>query len=83
MPLEVQGHTVQNFKALISGKIEPRWLKCGSTFMLYHALLKKAILLHTEGLVKTALASTVSGVAKVAMATSLFKSLLALNIQTA
>ena len=59
MPLEVQGHTVPHLKALISGKVEPRGLRCGSTFILYYALLKKAILLHTEGLVKTEMASTV------------------------
>ena len=51
MPLEVQAHTVPHLKALISGIMELRGLGCGSTFNLCHALLKKAILLHTEVLV--------------------------------
>ena len=53
MPLKVQGHTVPHWKALISDKLEPRGLRCGSTFILCYVLLKTAILLHTEGLVKT------------------------------
>ena len=60
MPLEVQGHTVPHLKALISGKSEPRGLRCGSTFILCYVLLKTAILLHTEGLVKTEMANTVT-----------------------
>ena len=32
---------------------EPRWLKCGSSYILCHALLKEAILLHKEALVKS------------------------------
>ena len=59
MPLEVQSHAVSPLKALISGKMEPRGLRCGSTFILCYALLKKPILLHTEGLVKTEMASAV------------------------
>ena len=51
MPLEVQGHTVSVLKALNCGKLEPRGLRCGSIFVLCHALLKKAILLHREGVV--------------------------------
>ena len=61
MPLEVQGHTVPHLKALISGKLEPSRLRCGSTFILCYVLPKTAILLHTEGLVKTEMASTVGG----------------------
>ena len=61
MPLKKHGCTIPHLKALISGKLEPRVLRCGSTFILYYALLKKAILLHTEGLVKTEMASTVGG----------------------
>ena len=64
MPLKVQGHIVPHLKGLISGKLEPRGLRCGSTFILYYALLKKAILLHTEGLVKTEMASTVPALKK-------------------
>ena len=59
MPVEVLGHTVPHLKALISGKLEPRGLSCGSTFILCYVLLKTAILLHTEDLVKTEMASTV------------------------
>ena len=59
MPFEVKGHTVSHLKALISGELEPRGLRCGSSFVLCNPLLKKAILLHKEGLSKTALASTV------------------------
>ena len=59
MPIEVQGHTVPHLKALINGKLEPRGLRCGSTFILCYVLLKTAILLHTKGLVKTEMASTV------------------------
>ena len=46
MPLEIQSYTVPHLKALISGKLEPRGLRFGSTFILCHALLNKAILLH-------------------------------------
>ena len=52
MSLEVQGHTVSLFEALISDFLEPRGLRYDSTFILCHFLLKIAILLHTEGLVK-------------------------------
>ena len=58
--LKLQGGTVPHLKALISSKLEPRRLSCGSTFILCYVLLKKAILVHTEGLVKTEMASTVS-----------------------
>ena len=47
-------------KALISGKLEPRELRSGNIFMLCHTLLKKSNLLHTKGLVKATLASTVN-----------------------
>ena len=59
MPLEVQGHTVPYLKAAISGKNEPIGLRCGSSFRVQRALLKSAILLHKEGLVKTAVPITV------------------------
>ena len=42
--------TVPHLKALISGKFETRGLRCGRIYVLCHALLSKAILLHTEGL---------------------------------
>ena len=48
MPLEIQSHTIPHLKALISGKMEPRRLRCGNTFILCHALLNTAILLHKE-----------------------------------
>ena len=52
MSLELKGHTVPCLKALISVDLEPRGLRCGSTFILFQILLKIAISLHTEGLVK-------------------------------
>ena len=58
MPLEVQGHTVPHLKALISGKLEPRGLRCGNTFILCYTLLKRAILLHKMRFVWLVLATT-------------------------
>ena len=46
MPLEI--HTVPHLKALISGNLEPRGLRWGSTFRVCQALLNTAILLHKE-----------------------------------
>ena len=51
MPLEIQCHTVPHLKALISGYVEPRELRCGSSFLFCHALLKNAIILQKEALV--------------------------------
>ena len=48
-----------HLKAVISGKYEPRGLKCGSTFRVCQTLLKSAVLLHKVGLVKTAVPITV------------------------
>ena len=48
----VQGHTVPHLKALMCGKMEPSGLRCGGIFILCYALLKIALLLHTEGFVK-------------------------------
>ena len=48
MPGEVQDYTVPHLKALISGKMEPRGLRWGSTFRVCQALLNTAILLHKE-----------------------------------
>ena len=59
MPLEVQGHRVPHMKALISGKLEPRGLRCGNTFILCYTLLKRAILLHKIRFVWLVLATTV------------------------
>ena len=59
MPLEVQGHTVPNLKALISDKLEPRGLRCGIILILCHALLNKTILLHKKGLVDSQMNATV------------------------
>ena len=61
MPLELQGHTVPHLKGLMCGKMEARKLRCGSIFILCHALLKNAILLHTEANVKYIKNSTVPG----------------------
>ena len=41
MPLQLQHYTVPHLKALISGKLEPRGLRCGSTFIQCYVLLKK------------------------------------------
>ena len=57
MPLQVQGHTVPHLKALIS---EPRGLRCDSNVRICQALLKSVVLLHREGLVKTAVPITVT-----------------------
>jgi hypothetical protein len=51
--LEVQGHKVPHLKALFSGCLKPRGLRCGSIFTLCDALLKFVILHHKEGLVTT------------------------------
>ena len=48
MPLEIQSHTVPHLKALISGNLEPRGLRWGSTFRVCQALFKSAVLLHKE-----------------------------------
>jgi hypothetical protein len=48
MPLEIQSHTVPHLKAFISGNVEPRGLRWGSTFRVCQALLKNAVLLHKE-----------------------------------
>ena len=48
MPLEIQSHTVLHLKALISGRMEPRRIRCGSIFILCHTLMNTAILLHKE-----------------------------------
>ena len=45
-PLEVYTHKRCHLKAVISGSLDLKGLRCGSTFTLYHALLKKAILHH-------------------------------------
>lgn len=47
-------------KALICGYLEPEGLGRGSTFKLYHALVKIGIFLHTEGFVDSHSATTVS-----------------------
>ena len=54
MPLEVHDHTVPHLKALISGKYEPRGLRCGSSSRVCQTLLKSAALQHKASLVKTA-----------------------------
>ena len=46
MPLEIQSHTIPHLKALISGKMEPRGLRWGSTFRVCQTLFKIAYLLH-------------------------------------
>ena len=48
MPLEIQSHTIPHLKALISGKMEPRGLRWGSTFRVCQTLFKSAYLLHKE-----------------------------------
>ena len=57
---DCHGSSRSSGKALIIGKLDQRELRCGIISILCHALLKKAILLHTEGLVKTEMASTVN-----------------------
>ena len=59
MPLEVQGHTVPHLKALISGKMEPRGLRCSSLFILCQTLWKNTSLLHKMRFVWLVLATTV------------------------
>ena len=55
------GHTWTDRREVGNSSLDllPRGLRCGSTFILSYVLLKTAILLHTEGLVKTEMASTV------------------------
>ena len=52
MSVEVQFHTVPNFKGLISGIEDVGVLWCDSTFILCYSILNTAILLHKWGLVK-------------------------------
>ena len=52
MPLELFAHTVSHLKALISYNSEPREQGHGSTFSICHSLLKNAILLHIEAIVR-------------------------------
>ena len=59
MPLKLQGHTVPHLKGLMCGKMEVRGLRCGSIFILCHALLKNAILLHIEATVRIFFGPTV------------------------
>ena len=46
IPLEVHGHSVPHWKALNSGKYEPRGLSCGSTLSIYQDFLKSSNLFH-------------------------------------
>ena len=59
MPLEVQSHAVPHLKALISGKMEPRGLRCSSLFILCQTLWKNTSLLHKMRFVWLVLATTV------------------------
>ena len=54
-----RGLTVLHLKALMCGINTSRGQGHSCRFTMCHASLKMALLLHTEGLVKTALASTV------------------------
>ena len=42
-PLEVYTHTIPHLKAVMSCSLDSKGLRCGSTFTLYHALLKNVI----------------------------------------
>ena len=59
MPLEIQSHTIPHLKALISGKMEPRGLRCSSLFILCQTLWKNTSLLHKMRFVWLVLATTV------------------------
>ena len=52
MPLEIKHQTVLHLKGLMFGQMEARKLRCGIIFILCHALLKNAILLHIEATVR-------------------------------
>ena len=58
-PLELEQSYIHHLKALMCGINASRGQGHGCRFTMCHASLKMALLLHTEGLVKTALASTV------------------------
>ena len=53
IPLEVQDHSVPQWKALRCGKYEPRGLSCGSTFNICQDVLKSANLIHKQGFVNS------------------------------
>ena len=46
MPVEVQGHTVPHFKALINGKLKIGKLGCGNIFRFLKLPFKNLILVH-------------------------------------
>ena len=58
--IRVQDCIVPRCKALLSDCYEPGGQWYGSTFKVYHTLLKTAILPHTEGLGKTGVPFTVN-----------------------
>ena len=47
--IEEQGHRVPHWKALSSGKYEPRRLRFGSSLNICQDVLKSANLLHKQG----------------------------------
>ena len=57
--LELEQSYIHHLKALMCGINASRGQGHGCRFTMCHASLKMTLLLHTEGLVKTALASTV------------------------
>ena len=59
MLVEIEGHTVPHFKALIYSKLELWGLKYGGTLSIQTDLLKISRLLHKMGFVQTEIATTV------------------------
>ena len=59
-PVEIEVHTVPNFKAPINAKVELRGLECGGIFSIQTSLLDISHLLHKTGFVKTESVGTVA-----------------------
>ena len=59
MLVEIEGHTVPHFKALVYAKVELWGLECGGIFSIQTSLLDISHLLHKTGFVKTESVGTV------------------------
>ena len=59
MLVEIEGHTVPNFKAPVYAKVELWGLECGGIFNIQTSLLDISHLLHKTGFVKTESVGTV------------------------
>ena len=60
MPVEVDVHTVPNFKARINGKVDLWGPECGGTFTLDYSLVKIGHLLHKSRPVPFVFSTTVA-----------------------